>query len=166
MSNLPPEYLRASVRKPVSPSEVKAGTITPAVMLTAVDSDLPGQITGQRSGPFGHRKDADTRAAGNGGPIPSFPGNRRSGFQLIPNLSTLVSGNENSWASERREGRRSLPRFSPGDAGVESTAPNFVQPLRKRVADMKHGFEPGLNRTTETQTSVVASTIQSGPPQP
>lgn len=47
MSNLPPEYLRASVRKPVSPYEVKAGTIIAAVMLTAINSDLPGQITGQ-----------------------------------------------------------------------------------------------------------------------
>jgi type IV secretion system protein VirB10 len=47
MSNLPPEYLRASVRKPVSAYEVKAGTIIPAVMLTAINSDLPGQITGQ-----------------------------------------------------------------------------------------------------------------------
>jgi len=47
MSNLPPEYLRASVRKPVSPYEVKSGTIIPAVMLTAINSDLPGQITGQ-----------------------------------------------------------------------------------------------------------------------
>lgn len=45
--NLPPEYLRASVRKPVSPYEVKAGTIIPAVMLTAINSDLPGQITAQ-----------------------------------------------------------------------------------------------------------------------
>ena len=44
---LPPEYLRASVRKPVSPYEVKAGTIIPAVMLTAINSDLPGQIIGQ-----------------------------------------------------------------------------------------------------------------------
>jgi type IV secretion system protein VirB10 len=45
--NLPPEYLRSSVRKPVSPYEVKAGTIIPAVLLTAINSDLPGQITGQ-----------------------------------------------------------------------------------------------------------------------
>src|SRR5438093_5811717 len=37
-------------------------------------------------------------------------------------------------------GCKSRPRFSPR-GGVESTAPNFVQPLRKRVADMKHGFE-------------------------
>jgi type IV secretion system protein TrbI len=45
--NLPPDYLRSSVRKPVSPYEVKAGTIIPAVMLTAINSDLPGQVTGQ-----------------------------------------------------------------------------------------------------------------------
>jgi hypothetical protein len=47
MSTLQPEYLRASVRKPVSPFEVKAGTIIPAVMLIAINSNLPGQITGQ-----------------------------------------------------------------------------------------------------------------------
>src|SRR5436309_15882189 len=38
-------------------------------------------------------------------------------------------------------GRKSRPYFSPGGAGIESTARNFVQPLRKRVADRKHGFE-------------------------
>jgi type IV secretory pathway VirB10-like protein len=47
MRGWPPEYLRASVRAPVSPYEVKAGTIIPAVMLTAVNSELPGQILGQ-----------------------------------------------------------------------------------------------------------------------
>src|SRR2546425_5460879 len=41
-------------------------------------------------------------------------------------------------------GRKSRAYFSPGGAGVESTAPNFQRPLRKRVADMKHGFEPRL----------------------
>jgi len=46
-NNLPPEYLRASVRRPVSAYEVKAGTIIPAVMLGAINSDLPGQILGQ-----------------------------------------------------------------------------------------------------------------------
>src|SRR5262249_36265017 len=44
---LPPDYLQASVRAPVSPYEVKAGTIIPAVLLSAVNSDLPGQILGQ-----------------------------------------------------------------------------------------------------------------------
>src|SRR2546425_13170852 len=60
---------------------------------------------------------------------------------LFPNLSTLVSANENPGDSEQRGRRKSRAHFSPGGAGVESTAPNFVQPLRKRVADMKHGFE-------------------------
>ena len=46
-AGLPPEYLRASVRAPVSPYEIKAGTIIPAVLLSAVNSDLPGQILGQ-----------------------------------------------------------------------------------------------------------------------
>jgi len=44
---LPPEYLRASVRGPVSLYEVKAGTIIPAVMLGAINSELAGQILGQ-----------------------------------------------------------------------------------------------------------------------
>jgi len=42
-----------------------------------------GRVAFSISSPRNHRKDADTRAAGNGGPIPSFPGNR-SGSQLIP----------------------------------------------------------------------------------
>jgi type IV secretion system protein TrbI len=46
-AGLPPEYLRASVREPVSPYEVQAGTIIPAVMLGAINSDLTGQILGQ-----------------------------------------------------------------------------------------------------------------------
>ena len=43
----PPEILQASVRDPVSPYEVKAGTIIPGVMITGINSDLPGQITAQ-----------------------------------------------------------------------------------------------------------------------
>ena len=46
-NGLPPEYLRASVRVPVSLYGAEAGTIIPAVMLGAVNSDLPGQILGQ-----------------------------------------------------------------------------------------------------------------------
>src|SRR5438132_10233092 len=54
-----------------------------------------------------------------------------------------------------KRGRKPRANFSPACAGVESTAPNLFQPLRKRVADMKHGFEsrwghhektPGLTR--------------------
>jgi len=46
-SALPADYLQASQRTPVSPYEIKAGTIVPAVMLTGINSDLPGQIVGQ-----------------------------------------------------------------------------------------------------------------------
>src|SRR5690349_15534697 len=73
--------------------------------------------------------------------FPVFRGITARVPSLFPNFSTLVSANENPWDSERRGGCKSRAHFSPEDAGVESTAPNFVQPLRKRVADMKHGFE-------------------------
>ncbi len=42
-------YLNSKLTKPVSPYEVKAGTIIPATLLTGIDSDLPGQITAQVS---------------------------------------------------------------------------------------------------------------------
>jgi len=42
-----PEVLPAALRAPVNPYEVKAGTIIPAVLLTGVSSDLPGQLIGQ-----------------------------------------------------------------------------------------------------------------------
>jgi type IV secretory pathway VirB10-like protein len=42
-----PEVLPAAVRAPVSHYEVKAGTIIPAVLLTGVNSDLPGQLIAQ-----------------------------------------------------------------------------------------------------------------------
>src|SRR5260370_36197567 len=93
------------------------------------------------AGPCNHRRDADTRAAGNVGPIPSFPGNSRSGSQLVPKPLSSGVADENSWISETATGRKSRAHFSPGGAGVESTGPNFLQPLRKRVADCEHGFE-------------------------
>ena len=40
-------YLPQPVVMPRSPFEIKAGTIIPATLLTAIDSDLPGQIIGQ-----------------------------------------------------------------------------------------------------------------------
>ncbi len=40
-------YLVARWHKPVSPYEVVAGSIIPAVMITGIDSDLPGEITAQ-----------------------------------------------------------------------------------------------------------------------
>lgn len=42
-----PEVLSSTLRAPVSPYEVKAGTIIPAVLLTGINSDLPGQLIGQ-----------------------------------------------------------------------------------------------------------------------
>jgi type IV secretory pathway VirB10-like protein len=42
-----PEVLPATLRGPVSRYEVKAGTVIPAVLLTGVNSDLPGQLIGQ-----------------------------------------------------------------------------------------------------------------------
>ena len=42
-----PEVLPAALRAPVNPYEVKAGTIIPAVLLTGISSDLPGQLIAQ-----------------------------------------------------------------------------------------------------------------------
>ncbi len=42
-------YLNSKLTKPISPYEVKAGTIIPATLLTGINSDLPGQITAQVS---------------------------------------------------------------------------------------------------------------------
>jgi type IV secretory pathway VirB10-like protein len=43
----PDDYLSASVQKPISPYEIQAGTVIPGVLITGINSDLPGQITGQ-----------------------------------------------------------------------------------------------------------------------
>ena len=40
-------YLKQSKNPPISPYEIKAGTVIPGVMITGVNSGLPGQITGQ-----------------------------------------------------------------------------------------------------------------------
>jgi type IV secretion system protein VirB10 len=45
------DYLQAPLREPESPWEVKAGTVIPAALLTAVDSDLPGEIIAQVTEP-------------------------------------------------------------------------------------------------------------------
>jgi type IV secretion system protein VirB10 len=42
-----PDVLPVTVRPPTSRYEVKAGTIIPAVLLTGVNSDLPGQLIAQ-----------------------------------------------------------------------------------------------------------------------
>jgi type IV secretion system protein VirB10 len=41
------EYLEKSVTAPRSPYEVKAGTVIPTVLITGINSDLPGQVVGQ-----------------------------------------------------------------------------------------------------------------------
>ena len=41
------DYLIASLQHPRSPYEVKAGTIIPAVLVTGINSDLPGPVIGQ-----------------------------------------------------------------------------------------------------------------------
>lgn len=40
-------YLQQDVKNPLSPYELKAGTVIPAVLITGINSDLPGQITAQ-----------------------------------------------------------------------------------------------------------------------
>ena len=45
------DYLPSPLREPVSPWEVKAGTVIPAALLTAINSDLPGEIVAQVTAP-------------------------------------------------------------------------------------------------------------------
>ncbi|MGH7438742.1 MAG: TrbI/VirB10 family protein [Polyangiaceae bacterium] len=41
------DYLAAAVQHPRSPYEIKAGTVLPAVLITAINSDLPGPVVAQ-----------------------------------------------------------------------------------------------------------------------
>lgn len=45
------DYLQAPLREAESPWEVKAGTVIPAALLTAINSDLPGEIIAQVTEP-------------------------------------------------------------------------------------------------------------------
>ena len=45
------DYLTNPERAPLSPWEVKAGTLIPAALLTAINSDLPGEIIAQVTAP-------------------------------------------------------------------------------------------------------------------
>jgi type IV secretory pathway VirB10-like protein len=45
------DYLANTVRAPLSPWEVKAGTVIPAALITAINSDLPGEIIAQVTEP-------------------------------------------------------------------------------------------------------------------
>jgi type IV secretion system protein TrbI len=46
------DYLANPLRAPQSPWEVKAGTVIPAALLTAINSDLPGEIIAQVTEPI------------------------------------------------------------------------------------------------------------------
>ena len=41
------DYLASTIQHPRSPYEIKAGTILPAVLITAINSDLPGPVVAQ-----------------------------------------------------------------------------------------------------------------------
>jgi type IV secretion system protein VirB10 len=41
------EYLEKTLTLPLSPYEVKAGTVIPTVLITGINSDLPGKVVGQ-----------------------------------------------------------------------------------------------------------------------
>jgi type IV secretory pathway VirB10-like protein len=41
------DYLPSMVKTPISPYEVKAGSVIPAVMISGINSDLPGQLIAQ-----------------------------------------------------------------------------------------------------------------------
>jgi len=43
----PATYVKHTVKDPLSPYEVMAGTVLPAVLITGIDSDLPGQVIAQ-----------------------------------------------------------------------------------------------------------------------
>jgi len=45
------DYVAARLQKPQSPYEVKAGTVIPAALLTAINSDLPGEVIAQVTQP-------------------------------------------------------------------------------------------------------------------
>ena len=110
------------------------------------------------SSPCNYRKDADSRTAENVSPIPSFPGKLPLGFLACSQISALWCWlNENSWDSER-QGCKSRAHFSAGGAGVESTAPNFVRPLRKRVADANTGSNP-VQHASASPSKVISSRL-------
>jgi type IV secretory pathway VirB10-like protein len=45
------DYLASPLRPPLSPWEVKAGTVIPAALITALNSDLPGEVIAQVTEP-------------------------------------------------------------------------------------------------------------------
>lgn len=77
------DYLAAPLRRPKSPYEVKAGTVVPAVLITAINSDLPGPVVGQV------RENVYDTVTGNYLLIPQ-------GTRLLANYDSMVA-----WGQER-----------------------------------------------------------------
>ena len=77
------DYLSGSIRHPKSPYEIKAGTIIPVVLITAINSDLPGPVVGQV------RESVYDTVTGNHLLIPQ-------GSRLLANYDSMVA-----WGQER-----------------------------------------------------------------
>jgi type IV secretion system protein TrbI len=77
------EVLRTSVQHPRSPYEIKAGTIIPTVLITAINSDLPGPVIGQV------RENVYDTVSGNFLLVPQ-------GARLLANYDSMVA-----WGQER-----------------------------------------------------------------
>lgn len=77
------DYLVATVQHPRSPYELKAGTIVPAVLVTGINSDLPGPVIGQV------RENVYDTVTGNTLLVPQ-------GARLIATYDSMVS-----WGQER-----------------------------------------------------------------
>jgi len=77
------EYLEKGLTLPRSPYEIKAGTVIPAVLITGINSDLPGAVVGQV------RENVYDSVSGN--------------YLLIPQGSRLIAAYDSmvAWGQER-----------------------------------------------------------------
>jgi type IV secretory pathway VirB10-like protein len=77
------EYLEKALTRPLSPYEVKAGTVIPTVLITGINSDLPGKVVGQV------RENVYDSVTGN--------------YLLIPQGSRLIAAYDSmvAWGQER-----------------------------------------------------------------
>ncbi len=79
----PADYLEVALQHPRSPYEIKAGTVLPAVLITAINSDLPGPVVAQV------REHVYDTATGNTLLVPQ-------GSRLIAQYDSMVA-----WGQER-----------------------------------------------------------------
>ena len=96
------EYLERTLTQPLSPYEVKAGTVIPTVLITGINSDLPGKVVGQV------RENVYDSVTGN--------------YLLIPQGSRLIAAYDSmvAWGQERgrpRHGRDARKRASGSRRG-------------------------------------------------